>query len=99
MTHDTAQASTELTDPKIDPAIHESWKIQLEQEFFKPYFSEIKTKLLREQLDGKVIYPPRPLIFNAFNSTPFEKVKAVIIGQDPYHGPGQAHGLCFSVKA
>ena len=98
MTNDTAQDNPELTDPKVDPVIHESWKIQLEEEFSKPYFAEIKAKLLSAKREGKIIYPPGALIFNAFNSTPFEEVKVVIIGQDPYHGSGQAHGLCFSVK-
>ncbi|MBS1916092.1 MAG: uracil-DNA glycosylase [Bacteroidetes bacterium] len=80
-------------DVKIDP----SWKEVLKQEFSKPYFLQIVTFLKTEKLGGKTIYPPGPLIFNAFNTTPFEKVKVVILGQDPYHGPGQAHGLSFSV--
>ena len=69
----------------------------MEEEFQKPYFREIKAFLLQEKNNGKTIYPPGPLIFNAFNLTPFDEVKAVILGQDPYHGAGQAHGLCFSV--
>src|SRR5579871_963203 len=80
-------------DVKIDP----SWKEALKQEFSKPYFLQIVTFLKTEKLAGKTIYPPGPLIFNAFNTTPFEKVKVVILGQDPYHGPGQAHGLSFSI--
>ena len=95
---DTTQENVELAGSKIDPVIHESWKTQLKEEFSKPYFSEIKAKLISAKEESKMIYPPGSLIFNAFNSTPFDKVKVVIIGQDPYHGPGQAHGLCFSVK-
>ncbi|MBS1933865.1 MAG: uracil-DNA glycosylase, partial [Bacteroidetes bacterium] len=78
---------------QIDP----SWKEVLKQEFSKPYFLQIVTFLKTEKLAGQTICPPGPLIFNAFNTTPFEKVKVVILGQDPYHGPGQAHGLSFSV--
>lgn len=66
-------------------------------EFSKPYFSQIKKFLTEERSKGKTIYPPGPLIFNAFNATPFDKVRVVILGQDPYHGAGQAMGLCFSV--
>lgn len=77
--------------------IHDSWKAVLEDEFKQPYFTAIKPVLVKEMKEGKTIYPPGPLIFNAFDSTPFDKVKVVIIGQDPYHGPKQAHGLCFSV--
>lgn len=76
-----------------------SWKEILKNEFAKPYFLEIVSYLKREKAAGKTIYPPGPLIFNAFNQTPFDKVRVVIIGQDPYHNPGQAHGLCFSVPA
>lgn len=74
-----------------------SWKRVLQDEFQKPYFTALKAFLQSEKQAGKTIYPPGKLIFNAFDSTPFEQVKVVIIGQDPYHGPGQAHGLCFSV--
>jgi len=77
--------------------IEESWKAVLQDEFQQPYFQAIKTYLLNAKQAGKIVYPPGPLIFNAFNSTPFEKVKVVILGQDPYHGPGQAMGLSFSV--
>ncbi|MEO6547751.1 MAG: uracil-DNA glycosylase, partial [Ferruginibacter sp.] len=76
-----------------------SWKEVLKNEFTKPYFLEIVTFLKRERAADKIIYPPGPLIFNAFNHTPFHKVTVVILGQDPYHGPGQAHGLSFSVPA
>ncbi len=78
--------------------IEDSWKAALTEEFEKPYFAEIRRFLQTEKAAGKVIYPPGSLIFNAFNSTPFDKVKVVILGQDPYHGAGQAHGLCFSVQ-
>lgn len=77
--------------------IEESWKQILKQEFKKDYFSNIKKFLLDEFEVGKTIYPPGKQIFNAFNLTPFSRLKVVIIGQDPYHGPGQAMGLCFSV--
>src|SRR6476620_7404400 len=77
--------------------IESSWKTQLKDEFKKPYFKNIAEHLKTEKAQGKVIYPPGPLIFNAFDKTPFDKVKVVILGQDPYHGAGQAHGLCFSV--
>jgi uracil-DNA glycosylase len=77
--------------------IHESWKNVLQPEFDKPYFKEIINFLKTEKEAGKTIYPPGSLIFNAFNETPFDKVKVVILGQDPYHGKGQAHGLSFSV--
>lgn len=79
------------------PQIHESWKAALNAEFVKPYFIELKKFLMEEKLVWPV-YPPGPLIFNAFNHTPFEEVKVVILGQDPYHGSGQANGLCFSVS-
>ena len=81
-------------DVKIEP----SWKEVLKQEFSKPYFLQIVNFLKTERLAGKTIYPPGPYIFNAFNTTPFDNVKVVILGQDPYHGPGQAHGLSFSVQ-
>ena len=81
----------------MDVQIHPSWKAVLKDEFTKPYFQQIVTFLRSEKASGKIIYPPGPLIFNAFNETPFEKVSVVILGQDPYHGPGQAHGLSFSV--
>lgn len=80
----------------INPSIEESWKSVLSTEFNKPYFIELKGFLLEEKKKFRV-FPPGGLIFNAFNRTPFGKVKVVFIGQDPYHGYGQAHGLCFSV--
>lgn len=81
----------------MDVKIEESWKRVLAPEFEKPYFQDLVRQLHEEKRAGRVIYPPGPLIFNAFNLTPFDKVKVVIIGQDPYHGPGQAEGLSFSV--
>ena len=77
--------------------IEESWKRVLQPEFEKDYFVRL-TDFVRNEYSTTTIYPPGKLIFNAFNLCPFDKVKVVIIGQDPYHGPGQAHGLCFSVK-
>lgn len=82
----------------MEVAIEESWKAVLREEFDKEYFSRIAAFLHKEKNEGKTIYPPGPLIFNAFRLTPFDKVKVVILGQDPYHGPGQAHGLSFSVR-
>ncbi len=82
----------------MDVQIETSWKEKLKEEFDKPYFSNIVNHLKTEREQNKIIYPPGKMIFNAFNSTPFDKVKVLILGQDPYHGPGQAHGLCFSVQ-
>lgn len=82
----------------MDVKMEASWKELLAPEFGKPYFSQIVNHLKTEKGQRKTIYPPGPYIFNAFNTTPAEKVKVVILGQDPYHGPGQAHGLCFSVQ-
>ena len=76
--------------------IEESWKQHLSSEFEKPYFAEL-TNFVRQEYNSTTCYPPARLIFNAFNLCPFDKVKVVIIGQDPYHGAGQAHGLSFSV--
>ena len=77
--------------------IEESWKQHLQGEFEKPYFEGLTAKVRQEYAAG-ACYPPGKLIFNAFNLCPFDKVKVVIIGQDPYHEPGQAHGLSFSVQ-
>lgn len=82
----------------INPQIEASWLEVLKDEFQQPYFAGIKQFLLSEKQKGVTIYPPGPLIFNAFNQTPFHQVKVVMLGQDPYHNPGQAHGLCFSVQ-
>jgi uracil-DNA glycosylase len=81
----------------MDVKIEASWKEILKQEFNKPYFLQIAAHLKTEKATGATIYPPGPLIFNAFNTTPFDQLKVVILGQDPYHGKGQAHGLSFSV--
>jgi uracil-DNA glycosylase len=81
----------------MEVRIEEKWKEVLKNEFDKPYFRQIPHHLKTEKAQGKIIYPPGPLIFNAFDTTPIDKVKVVILGQDPYHGPGQAHGLSFSV--
>lgn len=88
-----------MNEQKINPQIHQSWLNVLANEFSQPYFADIKAFLLNEKKNGATVYPPGPLIFNAFNHTPFEAVKVVILGQDPYHGEGQAHGLSFSVPA
>lgn len=74
------------------------WKKRLEDEFSQPHMAALREFLLERKRQGAVIYPPGELIFNAMNSTPFDQVKVVVLGQDPYHGPGQAHGLCFSVQ-
>jgi uracil-DNA glycosylase len=81
----------------MDVRIEPGWKEVLKDEFRKDYFLQIVTWLKTERISGRVIYPPGSLIFNAFEQTPFDKLKVVILGQDPYHGPGQAHGLSFSV--
>jgi uracil-DNA glycosylase len=81
----------------MDIQIEESWKEILKDEFDKTYFQHVVAFLKAEKASGKIIYPPGSLIFNSFKQTPFSDVKVVIIGQDPYHNPGQAHGLSFSV--
>ncbi len=80
-----------------DVKIEDSWKEVLKDEFTQPYFQSLVAFLRKEKEAGKTIYPPGSLIFNAFNKTPFDKVKVVILGQDPYHNPGEAMGLSFSV--
>ena len=77
--------------------MEESWKLRLKEEFAKEYFDGIKKNLLTQKQEGITIYPPGSLIFNAFNLTSFDKVKVVVLGQDPYHNPGEAMGLSFSV--
>ncbi len=77
--------------------IHPSWKTLLEEEFKKPYFNKL-VHFVKQQYTHHTCYPPGTEIFSAFNNTPFDTVKVVIIGQDPYHGAGQANGLCFSVR-
>ena len=81
----------------MDVKIESSWKAQLEEEFSKPYFANL-TEFVRGEYRTKTIFPPAKLIFNAFDHTSFDQVKVVILGQDPYHGVGQAHGLSFSVN-
>jgi uracil-DNA glycosylase len=78
--------------------LHPEWLAALKTEFEQPYMRQLKAFLLARKQAGAVIYPPGPQIFNALDSTPLSSVKVVILGQDPYHGPGQAHGLCFSVR-
>ncbi|HRN48221.1 MAG TPA: uracil-DNA glycosylase, partial [Niabella sp.] len=78
--------------------IEASWKERLRKEFEKPYFENIVNHIKTEKLLKKIIYPAGVHIFNAFDTTPFDKIKALILGQDPYHQPAQAHGLCFSVQ-
>jgi uracil-DNA glycosylase len=82
----------------MEVRIEQSWKDALQKEFDKPYFAGISQAVRSDMLAGKTVYPPPKLIFNAFDKTPFNRVKVVILGQDPYHGQGQAHGLCFSVQ-
>lgn len=85
---------TGTADIRLEP----SWLAQLENQFTQAYMRELKTFLSREKAAGKVIYPRGSEMFAAFEHTPLPSVKVVILGQDPYHGPGQAHGLCFSVR-
>lgn len=86
-----------MTSAEKNIQLDESWLKYLQSEFEAPYFKALKTFLVEEKSKYE-IYPPGKLIFNALNLTPFDKVKVVLIGQDPYHGAGQAHGLCFSVQ-
>lgn len=81
----------------IAPKLEEGWLNVLKPEFEKPYFSDLKSFLVRER-EQFTVYPPGNRIFAAFDYTPFDEVEVVILGQDPYHGPGQANGLCFSVS-
>lgn len=78
--------------------LHDSWLSRLEDQFEQEYMHKLREFLVTRKRHQAVIYPPGRQIFNALNSTPFERVRVVILGQDPYHGPGQAHGLCFSVQ-
>ncbi len=88
------ETTTEEKPIKLNP----SWQSVIGDEFNKPYMKELRQFLLGEYKKGKTIFPKGSEYFAALNSTPFDQVKVVIVGQDPYHGPGQAHGLCFSVK-
>jgi len=86
-----------MTQPNTTPKLSPSWLEQIGAEFDKPYMHSLKEFLQAEKAKGKIIYPKGDHIFNAMNTTPFDKVRVVILGQDPYHGEGQAHGLSFSV--
>jgi len=81
----------------MDVRIEESWKTHLQSEFNKPYFQRL-TKFVKEEYQIKTVYPPPTQIFYAFEKCPWDKIKVVILGQDPYHGPSQANGMCFSVN-
>jgi uracil-DNA glycosylase len=87
-----------MTASEAQVQLEPGWKSHLLEEFAKPYMLELKQFLQGELSKRKIIYPKGSEYFNAFNSTPFDAVKVVILGQDPYHGPAQAHGLCFSVQ-
>lgn len=87
-----------LTAKKKDIKLEKKWKGFLQEEFDKPYMKELRNFLYEEKQKGKVIFPKGSDIFRSFNLTPFDEVKVIMLGQDPYHGPGQAHGLCFSVE-
>lgn len=99
MQQQTAKPDNSPADFNNTIKLESSWKMRLSDEFSKPYMSQLREFLKNEIKAGKIIYPRGQEMFNALNYTPFDKVKVIIIGQDPYHGPGQAHGLCFSVKS
>jgi uracil-DNA glycosylase len=86
-----------MPDVSVHPRLHESWLSRLHDSFESDWFASLKVFLQTEKASGQAIYPPGSRIFAALDATPFDSVRAVILGQDPYHGPGQAHGLCFSV--
>ena len=87
-----------MADAKLEQVrLHDSWKLRLASEFSAGYMAELRNFLAQRKQQGATVFPPGPKIFNALDSAPFEQVRVVILGQDPYHGPGQAHGLCFSV--
>lgn len=88
-----------MTEVSVRPRLHESWLSRLGDCFESAWFRELKIFLEAERAAGATLYPPGSRIFAALDSTPFDQVRAVILGQDPYHGAGQAHGLCFSVPA
>lgn len=90
--------TTEIDSAEREVRLAPSWREQLDAEFAADYMQNLRQFLLQEKAAGKRIYPPGADIFNALNATDFDAVRVVILGQDPYHGPGQAHGLCFSVK-
>ena len=93
-----ANASTNADEAAARVVLHESWKSRLLDVFASPQMQALRQFLRAELAAGKTLYPPPAQIFAALDSTPFDQVKVVILGQDPYHGPGQAHGLCFSVQ-
>jgi uracil-DNA glycosylase len=93
---DTSTTATGMTDDRIQ--LEASWRARLASEFKQPYMQALRQFLLAERRAGKAIFPPAAQWFSALDSTPFDQVRVVILGQDPYHGPGQAHGLCFSVQ-
>src|SRR5690554_5901181 len=86
-----------MTQAKCNTVLEKSWLPYLATELEKPYMMALQSFLAAEQQQGKIVYPENNRLFAAFNLTPFDQVKVVILGQDPYHGPKQAHGLCFSV--
>ena len=88
----------QMTKQETNPKIELGWKNALSEAFQAPSFLEMKTFLTEEIQSRKIVYPPPKLMFHAFDACPFDKTKVVILGQDPYHGTGQAHGLCFSVN-
>ena len=88
-----------MPEQQRDIQLHPEWLEAIGGEFDKDYMKRLRAFLLERSRAGATVYPPGPQIFNALDSTPLSKVKVVILGQDPYHGPGQAHGLCFSVQA
>ena len=91
-------AQPQPLETKKTPQLDQSWLDVIGYEFDRPYMAQLKQFLQEQKTARKVIYPAGSEIFNALNTTPFDQVKVVILGQDPYHGPGQAHGLCFSVR-
>ena len=91
------QDTENIAESEIDPKLEPGWKEVLLSQFRSPYFHDLKGFLQEEIRQGKVLYPPGHRIFSALDHTPFDNVRVVLLGQDPYHGPGQAHGLCFSV--
>lgn len=95
---DSSAAIAGAMEKSRELRLEASWKSRLEDEFRQPYMARLREFLLQRKRAGAVIFPPGHLIFNALDSTPFERVRVVVLGQDPYHGPGQAHGLCFSVR-
>ncbi|MEZ4825303.1 MAG: uracil-DNA glycosylase [Bacteroidia bacterium] len=88
-----------MAHPATYVQIESGWKKVLYEEFAQNYFQDLKAFLIEEKKSGNLVFPPGKDIFNAFNQTPFDKVRVIILGQDPYHGPGQAHGLSFSVPS